>query len=1231
MPHQLRRVIAVNIRAAKTGQPSQLFAQLDPRGGVLAVGVNGVGKTTFLRTIPLFYGATPQQILKGSHKGSMISYTLPDPTSAIVYEYERTTAEDLRCTVMYCRPGEDEPVFHIMRSGFDEKFFLNDSDEFLTREEFKDRAEAMKVYVTPMLRMHQYRAVILNERSMTKEGRELRNLALEHSLGPSSLHNLQQIAAAMTTEKINFNDLKNIVVDRITEDSGASVSKDASISHRQNREDLKSWLDARQHMVSILARKPDADKLQGVIRQAKVSHLKICALNVAVRSTIAQLGAERESLEAKRKQCVNTFDSLSATLSGSITQKQSEADTLEQQLSSLDAGIKRTELTNQQFQKMDIKQLVALSNQEQSIRSELQARQAEFNTLTARSKSAEDRASERKQTVEKSLSESATRISGQRAELATQNKSRNAELHDAESKALEALGSPSRLAEINAQELDHRQALGKLQAQLENPVASAETVARALACEAEQARIQQALAEATEKREEAQREEGQRKDANNEAVRAIEGLEQKIRDLEATLASIRANLEPQAGSLLAFLREQEPATWESAAKVIDPQLLKRIDLQPGWIEEISASGRRLTIGNVEIDIDPLAIPAWVDMQELRDEEAGCLRRLEGLKAEFAEARKVAAKRAGEYSAATKHLSQQLSNESITKQALTSSQSTLASLREAEKQEKQATADRLQKEAAEVNKRLAELKTEAADIQRHLSDRRDAIKNDFQDQRKVLNDELNERLEALDEEESRVKKEATGQAEQIETDLAKERQGLGLDEGQIRATQQAVEKLDKQIKEIALHRGDIQAWETFSKDELPTLSERKRELGARKPDLARLQGETKRLRGELSKVREQHGLDLEDIDTKTIANLATVRRLDELQIRIKDFIDYSPASVQVTWASLELEAEVNGSLSELSSLTSDMQSLTRTLRSEIQRQDGAPADWLVNAERELPDSQTRLPHEYEWTKAEVVCRWFDPVEHGQHIVQLNRMMQGIYLNAKGVMDAIETFDRNIAAFNRKLQKALDETATFESFGDLAVKVQSGVGKIDFIKTLERIQARANELMGPRGNFMTNERELPADDDARLMREYRDRMPVEGGLRINLRDQIEMTCYLRENNYRHEIRNQEEFQAVSSNGLTALITTMFLMGFAQMVRGSDSPVHLTWVADEIARIDGGNVAAFLKTLEASRINVICAAPSPDPALARYFDRLCTFERDGSILTAAAEEDLATGTEA
>ena len=44
MPHQLRRIITINIKNPKDGLPSGRIAEMDPRGGVLAVGINGVGK-----------------------------------------------------------------------------------------------------------------------------------------------------------------------------------------------------------------------------------------------------------------------------------------------------------------------------------------------------------------------------------------------------------------------------------------------------------------------------------------------------------------------------------------------------------------------------------------------------------------------------------------------------------------------------------------------------------------------------------------------------------------------------------------------------------------------------------------------------------------------------------------------------------------------------------------------------------------------------------------------------------------------------------------------------------------------------------------------------------------------------------------------------------------------------------------------------------------------------------
>ena len=104
MPHQLRRIIAINILNPITGSPSGRISELDPRGGVLTVGANGVGKTSFLRLIPLFYGATPSQVLKGTGRTSMIKHTLPDPSSAVAYEYERESDAHLRTAVLQPKP-----------------------------------------------------------------------------------------------------------------------------------------------------------------------------------------------------------------------------------------------------------------------------------------------------------------------------------------------------------------------------------------------------------------------------------------------------------------------------------------------------------------------------------------------------------------------------------------------------------------------------------------------------------------------------------------------------------------------------------------------------------------------------------------------------------------------------------------------------------------------------------------------------------------------------------------------------------------------------------------------------------------------------------------------------------------------------------------------------------------------------------------------------------------------
>jgi len=160
VPYQLRRIIAINIKNSITRLPTGRVAELDPRGGVLAIGENGVGKTTFLRLLPVFYGATTSQILRGSGRDSLIAYMLPDPSSCVVYEYERETKDDLRCVVMHCQNNADAPEFRFIHAGFREDFFYDENNQFVLRDEYPRRVEEMGYQVTRKLMLNQYRSVI---------------------------------------------------------------------------------------------------------------------------------------------------------------------------------------------------------------------------------------------------------------------------------------------------------------------------------------------------------------------------------------------------------------------------------------------------------------------------------------------------------------------------------------------------------------------------------------------------------------------------------------------------------------------------------------------------------------------------------------------------------------------------------------------------------------------------------------------------------------------------------------------------------------------------------------------------------------------------------------------------------------------------------------------------------------------------------------------------------------
>ncbi|CAN7750715.1 ATP-binding protein [Variovorax sp. LjRoot84] len=109
--YQLHRMVLINA-GSNQHVPSGRITSVDPRGGAAVLGESGVGKTTTLRILPLFFGHLPSQIVASGHgQEPMIRFVVPTDASAIAFEYQRgTDAEEDRRLAVIRAPREDRLV-----------------------------------------------------------------------------------------------------------------------------------------------------------------------------------------------------------------------------------------------------------------------------------------------------------------------------------------------------------------------------------------------------------------------------------------------------------------------------------------------------------------------------------------------------------------------------------------------------------------------------------------------------------------------------------------------------------------------------------------------------------------------------------------------------------------------------------------------------------------------------------------------------------------------------------------------------------------------------------------------------------------------------------------------------------------------------------------------------------------------------------------------------------------
>ena len=245
MTHRLCRTLLVN---AGTNQriPSSRITAVDPRGGAAVLGDNGVGKTSTLQIVPLFFGHPPSQIVSaGQGMEPMIRFLLPTDASAIAFEYQRGHKDsDLRLAVIRRRPDDhDIPFYRLYNCGFRKELFVREG-RFLADDETQLQATTLSISTTSKLSTAEHRSVILSVPANTKERERLRRFSLEFSYGPRSLDNLDRLVAAMVKKHVKFTDIVQVAVGLVQQDIGLGSDR-SRLVFRQGKGPIERWLRNR--------------------------------------------------------------------------------------------------------------------------------------------------------------------------------------------------------------------------------------------------------------------------------------------------------------------------------------------------------------------------------------------------------------------------------------------------------------------------------------------------------------------------------------------------------------------------------------------------------------------------------------------------------------------------------------------------------------------------------------------------------------------------------------------------------------------------------------------------------------------------------------------------------------------------------------------------------------------------------------------------------------------------
>ncbi|MBF8178391.1 ATP-binding protein [Herminiimonas contaminans] len=1202
-------MVLINIGTNKK-TTSCLITTIDPRDGAAVIGANGVGKTTTLRLIPLFFGHLPSQIVAaGKGQEAMLRFVLPTAQSAIVFEYQRGPSDehDIRTAVIRRRQdGTDAPEYRFFNSGFKVELFKGEDGIFLDDEQSTKAALIQQISFTQKLNGADYRSVILGLRALSKDALKLRRLAGDYAFGPKPLPNMDRLVAAMVKDHINFTDLIQVAVGMVQEELGTGTAADrGNLKLKQSKGVLAQWIIDREMCAQSINLRPRSDKLNERVSTYAQQEVFLRTTRVNVQALLRHRTAEVLGLIAK-------LTEIEEQRAGARIVEKNALNTLNADLKdareiSSAALIKYEEEKgkSEHFKKQDaagwasqLSSLPALEINQLAIGEQIATFDAEAGVI-------EREYSTRVSTVEVQSAQECQRLEQTKAEPRRQHDRAIEDIRDREREENRQLAAKEQSANEKLENQIHKLITEKVTAKMraQSPTVSPET---SVSLGQANDRLQQHAREAKD----AARLQGVLKDQYQQGKLLFDRMEitlaaaiERVSASKIELLTAEQMNAPAAGTLLATLREHPDQNWSrNLARVIDVDLLQRQDLQPHF----DNSGDEGNLYGWHLDVGVLGVPDWTrdgfGKQQIVERKAA----VSAAETHEKQVRIDLANASKGLNDAQEKLNAQTAQVSMFEMQDEALSNAKAVAQERFSEETKAIVSAANKMLERLNKEEQQLENQKRESRLEFASERAAIGKRATTEVGYLVTSLNAALAAIDQQIRIVEEDLAARRESLQQDRTRALEEKGIDSIKLDRLKIERDVIVGKINDVQKREVLISSYLQWLEDGGPSAVSKAENAKTNAKQVLSQYEEQKELliatHNDAEELYESLRRAKRDSKANVESEVDSLQRLDE---KLGRFAAIGSVTVDLNADSRALIGQINEGLTKLYDLEKELRDEARWLKSELSIKEGAVKSFIDISLGDINENNpVELATKLHWCQQRM----------GQQVIQnVNLTLESVLATISLFHRDITAFESEIGRFNTKLQTALSAVTQFERIKDVQIHITSNFEKVDFIRKLEAINVYARDYRAQLGRDRANT--VPAEDIVSLLRDFMSVIGGDGSLEINLASHVTLHGSVVENGSLKSFKRESELEHVSSNGLTSIIMITLLSGLLNMIRGTER-VHVAWVTDEVGKFDGPNFIALMQLLKDNLIDVVTASPDISPLHYKRFANRYQLD-DGGII--------------